>query len=58
MGELFEDILDPKVETPTFDMDEAVRSPYGMSTLNNYLYDSGLQSIFKDYKENQKKIYY
>ncbi len=38
--------------TPTFDFEEAVRSPYGLSELNNYLYDSKLQNIFKDYKEN------
>ncbi len=39
-------------ETGGFDFEKAVRSPYGLSELNNYLYDSGLQNVFKDYQEN------
>lgn len=39
-------------KTGGFDFKNAVRSPYGMSELNNYLYDSGLQNVFKDYQEN------
>lgn len=38
--------------TGGFDFKKAVRSPYGISELNNYLYDSGLQNVFKDYQEN------
>lgn len=39
-------------ETGGFDFEKAVRSPYDISELNNYLYDSDLQNIFKDYQEN------
>jgi len=39
-------------ETSGFNFEEAVKSPYGMSELNNYLYDSKLQNVFKDYQEN------
>ncbi|MDA3932050.1 MAG: hypothetical protein PF513_04865 [Tenericutes bacterium] len=39
-------------DSTVFDFEDAVRSPYGMSELNNYLYDSKIQNVFKDYQEN------
>jgi hypothetical protein len=39
-------------ETPSFNFDKSVRSPSGSLELNQYLYDSGLQNVFKDYEEN------
>ncbi|MDD2493465.1 MAG: hypothetical protein PHY83_05950, partial [Bacilli bacterium] len=39
-------------KTGGFNFEEAVRSPYDISELNSYLYDSDLQNVFKDYQEN------
>ena len=57
MSDLLNETLNQNKDTNTqsssnFNFDEAVRSPYGMSELNSYLYDSGLQNVFKDYTEN------
>lgn len=45
-------VVDDTGKTGRFDFEKSVRSPYDISELNNYLYDSELQNVFKDYQEN------
>lgn len=39
-----------------FDPEEAAESPYGDLELSKYLYETGLQDVFKDYKENVERL--